>query len=153
TVPRHPAGRWARPGPLRRPMSRLCSRRRPRYARATRPDARRGTQRGRREPAVRGRRRLAPRLFHQGALAVALDHLRLAFGQVAALAPARIAHLMAPASTGLRPHLGNDSADSGALILEYVAQGALVDLVHAADPATRATVVIGGGQDDHASFA
>jgi histidine ammonia-lyase len=91
--------------------------------------------------------------FHQASLALALDHVRLGLAQVASLAAARLAHLMDPAKTGLRPYLGAAPGASGALILEYVAHAALDEIVHAADPATRATAVLAGGQEDHASFA
>ncbi len=91
--------------------------------------------------------------FHQASLALALDHVRLGLAQVASLAAARLAHLMDPAQTGLRPYLGAAPGASGALILEYVAHAALDEIVHAADPATRATAVLAGGQEDHASFA
>lgn len=60
---------------------------------------------------------------------------------------------MDPAYTGRLPFLADRPGASGALILEYVAQDALADLRHLANPATTGTAVISRGVEDHAGFA
>jgi histidine ammonia-lyase len=60
---------------------------------------------------------------------------------------------MEPAYTGRLPFLAARPGGSGALILEYVAQDALAELRHLANPVTAATAVISRGTEDHAGFA
>ncbi|MEV6980388.1 aromatic amino acid ammonia-lyase [Sphaerisporangium sp. NPDC051017] len=92
--------------------------------------------------------------FHQAALGLALDHLRLALLQAAHLSAARLATLMEPGYTGLRPFLAGDApAASGAMILEYSATSALARLRGAAQPASLGHAVLSRGMEDHASFA
>ncbi|GAA3676432.1 aromatic amino acid ammonia-lyase [Nonomuraea antimicrobica] len=91
--------------------------------------------------------------FHAAAVALALDALRAALVQTAQLSTARLATLMDPAYTGHLPFLGDRPGASGVLILEYVAQDALADLRHLANPVTTGTAVISRGAEDHAAFA
>ncbi|RCG20207.1 aromatic amino acid lyase [Sphaerisporangium album] len=92
--------------------------------------------------------------FHQAALGLALDHLRLALLQAGHLSAARLATLMDPGYTGLRPFLADDApAASGAMILEYSATSALARLRGAAHPASLGHAVLSRGMEDHASFA
>ncbi|UBU11830.1 aromatic amino acid ammonia-lyase [Nonomuraea gerenzanensis] len=91
--------------------------------------------------------------FHSAPVALALDALRAALVQTAQLSTARLATLMDPAYTGRLPFLADRPGASGALILEYVAQDALADLRHLANPATTGTAVISRGVEDHAGFA
>ncbi|MBB5630710.1 aromatic amino acid ammonia-lyase [Sphaerisporangium krabiense] len=92
--------------------------------------------------------------FHQAALGLALDHLRLALLQSAHLSAARLATLMDPAYTGLRPFLADGAPGaSGAMILEYTATSALAGLREAAHPASLGHAVLSLGVEDHASFA
>jgi histidine ammonia-lyase len=72
----------------------------------------------------------------------------------AALAAARLANLVEPTYTGLRPFLAaGPAASSGVMILEYVSQSALAELRHAAAPATLGNAVLSRGAEDHASFS
>ena len=59
-----------------------------------------------------------------------------------------------PQATGLTSFLASaPSGSSGALVLEYVAQGALATVRHAAAPATLGTATVSRGVEDHAPFA
>ncbi|MBB4703131.1 aromatic amino acid ammonia-lyase [Sphaerisporangium siamense] len=92
--------------------------------------------------------------FHQAALGLALDHLRLALLPSAHLSAARLATLMDPAYTGLRRFLADGAPGaSGAMILEYSATSALAGLREAAHPASLGHAVLSLGAEDHASFA
>ncbi|MEU7740096.1 aromatic amino acid ammonia-lyase [Nonomuraea sp. NPDC049158] len=91
--------------------------------------------------------------FHSAPVALALDALRAALVPTAQLSVARLATLMEPAYTGRLPFLAARPGGSGALILEYVAQDALAELRHLANPVTAATAVISRGTEDHAGFA
>jgi histidine ammonia-lyase len=92
--------------------------------------------------------------FHTAYLALALDGARAAVFSTAALAAARLANLVEPTYTGLRPFLAaGPAASSGVMILEYVAQSALAELRHAAAPATLGNAVLSRGAEDHASFS
>jgi histidine ammonia-lyase len=92
--------------------------------------------------------------FHTAYLALALDGARAAVFSTAALAAARLANLVEPSYTGLRPFLAaGPSASSGVMILEYVTQSALAELRHAATPATLGNAVLSRGAEDHASFS
>jgi histidine ammonia-lyase len=92
--------------------------------------------------------------FHTAYLAHALDGARAAVFSTAALAAARLANLVEPTYTGLRPFLAaGPSASSGVMILEYVSQSALAELRHAAAPATLGNAVLSRGAEDHASFS
>jgi histidine ammonia-lyase len=92
--------------------------------------------------------------FHTAYLAHALDGARTAVFSTAALVAARLANLVEPTYTGLRPFLAaGPSASSGVMILEYVSQSALAELRHAATPATLGNAVLSRGAEDHASFS
>ncbi|MEO3892455.1 aromatic amino acid ammonia-lyase [Nonomuraea sp. B5E05] len=90
---------------------------------------------------------------HAAPVALALDALRAAIVQTAQLSTARLAALMDPAYTGRLPFLARQRGESGALILEYVAQDAMAVLRHLAVPVTTGTAVISLGTEEHASFA
>jgi histidine ammonia-lyase len=92
--------------------------------------------------------------FHLAALSVDLDAVRLALYQATALSAARVSMLMEPKATGLTSFLASDPpGSSGALVLEYAAQGALATVRHAAAPATLGTATVSRGVEDHAPFA
>jgi histidine ammonia-lyase len=92
--------------------------------------------------------------FHLAALSVDLDALRLALYQATALSAGRVTMLMAPKATGLTSFLATAPAgSSGALVLEYAAQGALATVRHAAAPTTLGTATVSRGVEDHAPFA
>ncbi|MEQ4723067.1 aromatic amino acid lyase [Nonomuraea sp. B19D2] len=91
--------------------------------------------------------------FHAAPVSLALDSLRAALVQTAQLSAARLATLMDPAYTGHHPFLADRPGASGLLILEYVAQDALAELRHLANPVTTGTAVISLGTEDHAGFA
>ncbi len=91
--------------------------------------------------------------FHAAPVALALDALRAALVQTAQLSTARLATLMDPAYTGHLPFLADRPGASGVLILEYVAQDALAELRHLANPVTTGTAVISRSAEDHAGFA
>ncbi|MGI5287470.1 aromatic amino acid lyase [Nonomuraea polychroma] len=91
--------------------------------------------------------------FHSAPVALALDALRAALVQTAQLSTARLADLMDPAYTGRHPFLADRPGASGVLILEYVAQDAMAELRHLANPVTTGTAVISLGVEDHAGFA
>lgn len=92
--------------------------------------------------------------FHTAYVGLALDTLRVALYSTASLSAARIATLMNPANTGLRPFLADGpEASSGLLILEYVDQSALADLRHLSQPDSIGSAVMSLGTEEHASFA
>ncbi|GAA3800549.1 aromatic amino acid ammonia-lyase [Sphaerisporangium flaviroseum] len=92
--------------------------------------------------------------FHQATLGLGLDHLRVALLHTAHLSTARLATLVEPAFTGLRPFLAEGaSASSGVMILEYSANSALAQLRNAAYPAALGHAVLSRGVEEHASFA
>ncbi|WP_113705217.1 aromatic amino acid ammonia-lyase [Nonomuraea lactucae] len=92
--------------------------------------------------------------FHQAALGLALDHLRVALLHTAHLSTARLATLVEPALTGLRPFLASGAtASSGVMILEYSANSALADLRGLAYPAALGHAVLSRGVEEHAGFA
>ncbi|WP_214411813.1 aromatic amino acid lyase [Sphaerisporangium fuscum] len=92
--------------------------------------------------------------FHQATLGLALDHLRVALLHTAHLSAARLATLVEPAFTGLRPFLAEGPAgSSGVMILEYSANSALARLRNAAHPAALGHAVLSRGVEEHASFA
>ncbi|MFI6450291.1 aromatic amino acid lyase [Streptosporangium amethystogenes] len=90
--------------------------------------------------------------FHSARVALALDALRAALVQTAAVSAARLATLNDPAHTGLLPFLAERPGGSGVMILEYVAHSALAELRHLAAPVTLGGAVLSLGTEDHASF-
>jgi histidine ammonia-lyase len=97
---------------------------------------------------------LAGANFHGGSLALALDHLRAALAQSATLVAARVSALLDPGLMGLPAALAErPGADSGAMMLEYTAHAAAVDVRLRAGPVAAQTATVGGGIESHASFA
>jgi histidine ammonia-lyase len=91
--------------------------------------------------------------FHAAYAGLALDAVRLALFQTAALSVARLGTLMEPSFTGLNPFLAADRASSGVMILEYVAQSAVADIRRFAAPAALSSAVLSRGVEEHAGFA
>lgn len=92
--------------------------------------------------------------FHTAYLTHALDGTRTAVYATAGLSTSRLASLLEPGYTGLRPFLADGpQGSSGALILEYVAHSALADLRHAAAPSALGNAVLSRGSEEHASFS
>jgi histidine ammonia-lyase len=92
--------------------------------------------------------------FHTIYLGLALDGLRAAIFQTAALSAARLGTLVEPAFTGLAPFLATDPPpSSGVLILEYVAHSAIADIRRLAAPAALGTAVLSRGAEEHAGFS
>lgn len=91
--------------------------------------------------------------FHTIYVGLALDGVRLAIYNTAALSAARISALMDPGLTTLRPFLASGpEASSGLLITEYIAQSALAELRHLAMPDSVGGAVVSRGTEEHASF-
>jgi histidine ammonia-lyase len=92
--------------------------------------------------------------FHTAYLALALDSVRAALFQTAALSAARLGTLVEPTYTGLTPFLAGDTPpSSGIMILEYVAHSAVADVRRLAAPAVLGGAVLSRGVEDHAGFA
>jgi histidine ammonia-lyase len=92
--------------------------------------------------------------FHAAYTGLALDAVRAALFQTAALSAARLGTLVEPAFTGLAPFLATDRApSSGIMILEYVAHSAVADIRRLAAPAALGSAVLSRGVEEHAGFA
>jgi histidine ammonia-lyase len=92
--------------------------------------------------------------FHTSHLGLALDALRAALFQTAALSAARLGTLVEPGFTGLTPFLAGDpTPSSGIMILEYVAHAAIADIRRLAAPAALGGAVLSRGVEDHAGFS
>jgi histidine ammonia-lyase len=91
--------------------------------------------------------------FHAAYVGLALDAVRAALFQTAALSVARLGTLMEPSFTGLNAFLAEDRASSGVMILEYVAHSAVADIRRFAAPAALGGAVLSRGVEDHAGFA
>jgi histidine ammonia-lyase len=92
--------------------------------------------------------------FHAAYLGLALDAVRAALFQTAALSAARLGTLVEPAFTGLRPFLATDPPpSSGIMILEYVAQSSIADIRRFASPAALGSAVLSRGVEEHAAFS
>jgi len=91
--------------------------------------------------------------FHAAYVGLALDAIRAALFQTAALSVARLGTLMEPAFTGLNAFLAEDRASSGVMILEYVAHSAVADIRRFAAPAALGGAVLSRGAEEHAGFA
>ncbi len=92
--------------------------------------------------------------FHTAYVGLALDAVRAALFQTAALSAARLGTLVEPAFTGLSPFLATDPPpSSGVLILEYVAHSAIADLRRLAAPAALGSAVLSRGVEEHAGFS
>jgi histidine ammonia-lyase len=83
--------------------------------------------------------------FHTAYVGLALDAVRAALFQTAALSAARLGTLVEPAFTGLAPFLATDPPpSSGIMILEYVAHSAIAAL---------GSAVLSRGVEEHAGFS
>ena len=92
--------------------------------------------------------------FHTAYVGLALDALRAALFQTAALSAARLGTLVEPAFTGLGPFLATDPPpSSGVMILEYVSQSAIADIRRLAAPAALGGAVLSRGVEEHAGFS
>jgi histidine ammonia-lyase len=92
--------------------------------------------------------------FHTAYVGLALDAVRAALFQTAALSAARLGTLVEPAFTGLAPFLATDPPpSSGIMILEYVAHSAIADIRRLAAPAALGSAVLSRGVEEHAGFA
>lgn len=92
--------------------------------------------------------------FHAAYVGLALDAVRAALFQTAALSAARLGTLVEPSFTGLPPFLATDPApSSGVMILEYVAHSAVADIRRLAAPAALGSAVLSRGVEEHAGFA
>ncbi len=92
--------------------------------------------------------------FHTAYLGLALDAVRAALFQTAALSAARLGTLVEPSFTGLAPFLAADQApSSGIMILEYVAHSAIADIRRLAAPAALGSAVLSRGVEEHAGFS
>jgi histidine ammonia-lyase len=92
--------------------------------------------------------------FHTAYLGLALDAVRAAVFQTAALSAARLGTLVEPAFTGLAPFLATDPPpSSGVMILEYVSQSAIADIRRLAAPAALGSAVLSRGVEEHAGFS
>jgi histidine ammonia-lyase len=92
--------------------------------------------------------------FHAAYVGLALDAVRAALFQTAALSAARLGTLVEPAFTGLRPFLATDPPpSSGIMILEYVAHSSIADIRRLASPAALGSAVLSRGVEEHAGFS
>jgi histidine ammonia-lyase len=92
--------------------------------------------------------------FHTAYTGLALDAVRAAVFQTAALSAARLGTLVEPAFTGLGPFLATDPPpSSGVMILEYVSQSAIADIRRLAAPAALGSAVLSRGVEEHAGFS
>jgi histidine ammonia-lyase len=90
--------------------------------------------------------------FHSAYVGLALDAIRAALFQTAALSVARLGTLVEPAFTGLNAFLADTPASSGVMILEYVAHSAVADIRRFAAPAALGGAVLSRGVEEHAGF-
>lgn len=92
--------------------------------------------------------------FHSSYLGQALDRMRLALLPTGQLSTARLASLVEPRFTGLRPFLADGaSGSSGVMILEYSANSALAEVRTLTEPASVGNAVVSRGLEEHSSFA
>jgi histidine ammonia-lyase len=92
--------------------------------------------------------------FHTAYLGLALDAVRAALFQTAALSAARLGTLVEPRFTGLAPFLADGPRpSSGVMILEYVAHAAVADIRRLAAPAALGSAVLSRGVEEHAGFS
>ena len=91
--------------------------------------------------------------FHAAYVGLALDAIRAALFQTAALSVSRLGTLMEPSLTTLNAFLAEDRASSGVMILEYVAHSAVADIRRFAAPAALGGAVLSRGVEEHAGFA
>ena len=92
--------------------------------------------------------------FHTAYVGLALDAVRAAMFQTAALSAARLGTLVEPAFTGLEPfQAAPGEAGSGIMILEYVAHSAIADIRRLATPSALGSAVLSRGVEEHAGFS
>ncbi|TWP52559.1 aromatic amino acid lyase [Lentzea tibetensis] len=92
--------------------------------------------------------------FHCAYLGQTLDRVRLAVLHTGHLSTARLATLVEPNFTGLRPFLADGTrGSSGVMILEYSANSALAEVRTLAEPASLGNAVVSRGLEEHSSFA
>jgi histidine ammonia-lyase len=91
--------------------------------------------------------------FHAACVGLALDAVRAALFQTAALSAARLGTLVEPSFTGLNAFLAQTPASSGIMVLEYVAQSAVADIRRFAAPAALGSAVLSRGVEEHAGFS
>jgi histidine ammonia-lyase len=92
--------------------------------------------------------------FHTAYVGLALDAIRAALFQTAALSASRLGTLVEPAFTGLAPFLATDRApSSGIMILEYISHSAIADIRRLAAPAALGSAVLSRGVEEHAGFS
>ncbi|MGO9297000.1 MAG: aromatic amino acid ammonia-lyase [Streptosporangiaceae bacterium] len=92
--------------------------------------------------------------FHTAYVGLALDAVRAALFQTAALSAARLGTLVEPGFTGLAPFLASGPpGSSGIMILEYVAHSAVADIRRLAAPAALGSAVLSRGTEEHAGFS
>jgi histidine ammonia-lyase len=91
---------------------------------------------------------------HAAPLANAIDGLRTAIAQSAALIAARVSTLLDATLTGLPPFLARDPGpQSGALVLEYTAHAAVAEVRSLVTPVAAQTVSVSRGVESHSSLA
>jgi histidine ammonia-lyase len=91
---------------------------------------------------------------HAAPLANAIDGLRTALAQSAALIAARVSALLDTSVTGLPAFLALEPGpDSGGLILEYTAHAAAAEVRSLVTPVAAQTVSVARGVESHASLA
>lgn len=91
---------------------------------------------------------------HAAPLANAIDNLRTALAQSAALIAARVSALLDPNLTGLPPFLAeNPGPESGALVVEYTAHAAAAEVRSLVTPVAAQTVSVSRGVESHSSLA
>src|SRR5947207_4111720 len=91
---------------------------------------------------------------HAAVLANAIDGLRTALAQSAALIAARVSALLDTSLTGLPAFLAvNPGPESGALILEYTAHASAAEVRSLVTPVAAQTVSVARGVESHASLA
>jgi histidine ammonia-lyase len=92
--------------------------------------------------------------FDAAPLAAAIDALRSAFAQSAALIAARVSALLDPAVTGLPAFLARDPGpESGAMMLEYTAHAAAAEVRSLVLTSAAQSVMVARGVESHASLA
>lgn len=91
---------------------------------------------------------------HAAPLASAIDHLRTALAQSAALIAARVSTMLDPSLTGLPPFLAlRPGPESGALVVEYTAHAAAAEVRSLVTPVAAQSVSVSRGVESHASLA
>jgi histidine ammonia-lyase len=91
---------------------------------------------------------------HAAPLANAIDGLRTALAQSAALIAARVSTLLDASLTGLPPFLARyPGPESGALVLEYTAHAAVAEVRSLVTPVAAQTVSVSRGVESHSSLA